>query len=326
MLNETHYPSKWSVAFVFLVIVLMIAGVFAWAFYFNLGTLIVTSSHPLQMIISGENVECVEKSCEISKVPGVYNVQVFSEGYYDQRFSVELGRFTTLRKEVNFQIVPYLQEYSDNLPKREATEIQLLVNDQTTELVNTLDSTSIASFESLKNPILDTAEMRSVIIDDGRMFVVDMESGRKLRRFGDLINVEAADINDKGTRTVFFAKLDPTLPSMWLWFHDADEMTPQTLLTNPDFFVWVEDSEHEAFLLSKTLVNGEEDSFIEEFLDGVDFSEQALALYRYNFDTASAQFISFFEEERQPKKLHSIAGRYFLEYVDQSIDELIVSE
>jgi hypothetical protein len=326
MLKETHYPSKWSVVLVFLVIILLIGGVFAWAFYFNLGTVTVTSVQEFQMSVNGDGVPCEKKSCEISVPPGEYSFKVNAEGYYPQDFRFQVERFQDLDKEISFILIPFLQDYDDKkLPERETSKYVVQASGSDKAIIDSASKESIASFETLIDPVLSYGGNQLTVVDEGRLFFVDLDTGRKLRRFDDDIYVNRAETNSDGTRTLLFVEMDDR-DILWMWFHDNNELFPLTWETADDLFQWQYNSVNLAYVISDQLVNTGDESFIDDLLSVTEIDRQPFGLYAYNFDTDEAQLIQVYEDEKNPKEFLIIAERYFILYEDESVEELIVSD
>ncbi len=325
MLNETHYPSKWTVATFFLIIFLMIVGVFAWAFYFNLGTLKVIADREFQMFVNGETLDCQTGTCSISLPPESYIVNVKSEGYYSQEFLVQVPRFESFTKSIEFDLIPYLRASDKAFEDEEFSfAYRLEKKDEMTQLLAQNDDL-ISSFESLNDPVFSFGAQQAAVVDEGRLFFVDLETGRKQRRFDDDIFVRAAKVAKDGIRTVLFVTVDD-IDQVWMWFHDSQELFPMTWSFEADLFAWDIEKTQSAYLITKDLGGSEDESFLDDLLDVVDLETGSTALYRYNFDSDESQLIEVFDLNKTPKRLLRNGLEYFIEYEDSSVDQIVVSD
>src|SRR5690606_18179934 len=216
MLNEPHYPSQWSVAVVMGIIALLIAGIFAWAFYFNFGTLHLSTTRNFTATVDRKSYSCVSE-CDISLPPGVYDVLVQAEGHYDQTFTVDISRWKIREYSFAFQLIPYLkQSLLAELPIEEAsgffrTESSLQVLYRSTAA----GDVRVAEFESLKQPFFQISGQNAIVVDSGRAFFVELATGRKIRRFDDTVQVRTALLSNSGKRVLFFVELQDS-PFIWL--------------------------------------------------------------------------------------------------------------
>jgi hypothetical protein len=325
MLKETHYPSNWTVTVVFLVIFLLIVGVFAWAFYFNLGTIRVEANQTLQMTVNGDAVKCLENTCEVTLPPAVYQISLSSSGYYEQSFPIEVLRFQTINRQITFDLIPYLSDFSASLPQKENLKFEFISVGLGSGLFESESGDLVTSFDSLIDPDMSLGEGYASIVDDGRLFFVDLKTGRKQRRFDDDLKILRSHTSPDGIRSIIFALMDEQ-EYIWMWFHDNNELQPITWLTQPNLFQWRGDLVNSAYVITDELSSKEDESFLNDLLDVAETIQSPLSLYSYNFDTDKVQFVVRFDEDKIPQELHKINERYFIEYDDDSYDELIVAE
>jgi len=326
MLTEAHYPSKWSVALVFFVIMLLIAGVFAWAFYFNMGTLIISADRDFELEINGEVNSCLEASCQLQLPPTVYEATVSAEGYYDEVFYVEIVRWKEFSKDLKLSLVPYLQDISSSdLPAPIAGKAffkKSAEGDQALYLRENGDEKLVASFESLKDPKVQAAGNTAIVIDDGRIFFVDLVEGRKLRRFDDSVEIIDALMSDAGKRVLLFVKMQD-LEQLWVWYDETNELMPLSWYEMPEYVKWESGTDHRLYVLSDKLTDETDENLIGELIDSIETEEEKLTLFKYNLDTEKARKINIFAGVL-PSELIKTDERYFVRFEGDVYQELVV--
>lgn len=321
MLNEPHYPSKWSVLLVFLVILLSIVGVLAWAFYFNLGTIIVSSDRGFSLEVGGESYDCSDGTCELSFAPNIYELVARTNGYYDESFSLEVLRGQQVEKDLPFQLIPYLQSITaEELPPVEPNRAQLKPEGEGMGFY--LGERFVTAFETLSSPTVLAAGNTGLVVDRGRLFFVNLENGRKLRRFDDTITVNDVLLSDNGKKLLLFVQMQG-IDQLWLWLNDSDELLPQPWSESADRVQWQPSVDHRIFVITDQLQDTSGNSIFAEFVGSVDQFEEEVALFSYNLDSAEAKKIADFEEQ-SPERLIRRGERYFVEFEDGELQELVV--
>lgn len=328
MLNEPHYPSKWSAALVFVVIILLIGGVFVWAFYLNLGTVVVKADRGFTLQAGGESYDCSQGSCTVSLVPKSYELVAQATGYYDESFDLEVRRWHDVEKELVFRLIPYLTVYADEALPAEAEPLlrfvageggkqQLYMKDETGERL-------VTTFDSLQDPVVQAGGEKAVVVDQGRVFFVQLRDGRKLRRFDDTVIVHDALMSDGGKRVLLFITMKG-IDQIWLWYEETSELVPLDFYEPPEFIQWQPGVDHRIFIVTDQLRDETQESFIDEILEtaGPVPDGGALALFQYNLDMGKAQLIAEFEE-RDPQRLLRRGDRYFVEFEGAEYQELVV--
>lgn len=322
MLNEPHYPSKWSVAAVFAVIVLLMVGVFAWAFYFNFGTVKVSADRNFVLEVNGESHPC-STSCEVKLPPKIYDALATSEGHYEEKLVFDVTRWGTVEREISFQLIPFLKaiEVSEVPPDEPKAYFQTRGNRKALYVRNEEGERLVTEFESLKDPRVTVAGKTGVVTDSGRLFFVDLESGRKIQKFDETTEVRAASISDDGKRILLFISMNGG-EVLWVWDNETSQVSPLNWYESSDLVQWDFGVSHRLFVVTNKLVDEAQSSVIEEVFQSVD-QEKPVALYRYNLDSGKAQQVATFEEKK-PVKLFRHTDRYFVEYEGGAVEELVV--
>ncbi|MGE3278420.1 MAG: hypothetical protein AB7J40_01280 [Candidatus Altimarinota bacterium] len=322
MLNEPHYPSKWSVAIVFAVIVLLIGGVFAWAFYFNFGSVHLRSLQNFTVTVNGDTYSCVPE-CEISLPPGRYDFAANASGFYDKSFELDVSRWQTQEQDVAFELIPFLKPSSltEIPPMEERSFLRTESGVQVLYLKTAEGERRITDFESLIDPQLQVSDTNAVVVDSGRAFFVDLETGRKIRRFDDTVRVERALLSDRGKRVLFFVKLgDDDL--LWIWDHETNQLSTLSWYEPMERIVWRDHEDHRLFVISDHMSDSANTALLDELVQNVD-PEKPLGLFSINLDTEEVREITLFEE-KLPRKFLRRADRFFVEYEGGTFDELVV--
>lgn len=322
MPDEPHYPSKWTAAIVFLIIFLLIGGIFAWAFYFNYGTLALRAEQRFTAEVQGEAYSC-DRVCEIDLPHGSYDAIVRSEGYYDQSFSVDIQRFQAFEKNLVFDLIPYLKPISvQEVPDESALPYRFVAGVGTEMNLVSQDGVLITSFESLQAPSLQVVGDSALVLDSGRAFFVTLADGKKLRRFDDTIQVNDARLSDHAKRTLFSVAMQDT-DFLWVWLHESSEL--MTLAWNEPMgrVQWQPGVDHRLFVISDQLRDASQASLIDQVVESVQPNQRMLGLFSYNIDTDEAQLLaSFFD--KNPLQLMRRGDRYFVEYEGGAVEELVV--
>ena len=322
MESEIKY---WSVALVLFVILLMMAGVFSWAFYFNLGEVDFHADRSFSVTVNGDTTAC-SSSCTLSLPPGSYPVRAEAEGSYSQDLTILITRSETLDQPLTFHPVPYLRPISaEEVSPDEAATIQLIKASSGEQRLVSTDSsapTPLATFESLVDPSLSCGRILCTIVDEGRVFIIDLLSRRKRRLFDDSVIVSSAQVSQNGQRALLFLELEG-IDQVWVWYQQSSQIAPTSLQEPASRLVWFPDSDYEILALSQTLRDTTERSVIEDFVSSITEAEQTWSLYRYNLDTKSAQAIAEFTADQIPLQLLHRQQRSFIEFADGEWQELV---
>lgn len=322
MPDEPHYPSKWTAAIVFLVIFLLIGGIFAWAFYFNYGTLALRADRNFTVEIKGESYVC-DRVCEVELPHGTHRAVVRTEGYYDQSFSVDIQRFQVLEKDLVFDLIPYLKPIStQELPPEPSSPYRFVAGTGTAMNLVSTEGVLVTSFESLQDPVVQIAGDSALVLDQARAFFVRLSDGKKLRRFDDTIAVKGALLSDLAKRTLFSVTLKGA-DFLWVWLDETNEL--MTLPWNESIVrvQWQPGVDHRLFVISDQLSDASQSSLIDQVVESVQPDQKVLGLFSYNIDTDEAQLLaSFFD--KNPSQLLRRGDRYFVEYEGGVVEELVV--
>lgn len=325
MFNEPHYPSKWTVVTVFSVLLLLIIGVFAWAFYFNLGTILVRSDRSFVLEGAAEAITCDQASCEMRLPPGSYDFIAHADGYYDESFRVVLERWTLAEKTLDFELIPFLQELQlSEIPEEDPLPVSLQFRSGKMQLISLENDEEriLTDFESLREPLVRVGGNQIVVVDEGRLFFVDLESGRKLRRFDDSVYVNDAFVSDNGNRILLFVRMED-VDHLWLWFTESSELVPLLWYAPPSLLQWESDVEHRIYVITDQLQESDDPSLFADILDRAEITVSTLQLFQYNLDTGEARSIRDFSGKVPTDLLHR-GGRYFVQYEEGDFEELVV--
>lgn len=325
-LEEPHYPSKWTVALVFGVILLLIIGVFVWAFYLNLGTVIVRGDQVFTVEVNGDVHQCAEGTCEISLSPGLYDFTAHSEGYYEESFSLQVERWSEVDYPLRFVLVPFLQELEEaDLPDEDKLPVRVNRTNGTIQFIREDAGIEniVTEFETLSDPQVRLGGNLALIVDKGRIFFVDLESGRKQRRFDDTVSVYDALVSDNGKRALLFLSMEGS-DFIWLWFNETSELMPLQWYENPEFVQWERGVDHRIYVISDQLQERSDPSLFADLLQTVNLSEPELHLFQVNLDTDEVKTIHSFSSLEKPVRFMLRDGRYFVEYEEGNIEELFV--
>ena len=326
MSSEFHTPSKWSVAIVFLVIIAMMGGVFAWAFYFNRGKIIVRADKGFTLEVNGETIDCSATTCKVSLAPQEYEFKLSSEGYYDELFTLEVIRWQEFTKELKLTLIPFLQDIkSRDIPPDDQSVVFFKKGADSKLLLMRREGDSenlVSTFESLKKPTAQIAGNMAVVVDEGKAYFVNLEDGRKLRRFDDTVYIYDARLSDDGKRVLMFVKMDE-VDQIWVWFNETNNLTPLTWYAPPEFVQWEIGVEHRFYVITDQLNVEETPSIFDDFLEDSETDINGLALYNYNMDTDRAVLISDFSD-KDLQGLTRVGDRYFVQYAGTEFQELVV--
>ncbi|MDP3975761.1 MAG: hypothetical protein Q8P95_02480 [bacterium] len=322
MLAEPHYPSKWSVVIVFLVIFLMIGGVFAWAFWLNFGTVHLSSDLAFLARVRGEEHYCPTR-CDLELPPGTYSFEAVAEGYYPETFSLTLSLWGELSQQLTFRFVPVLQESPlASVPGAEILLFTFQRSGQDYHLYDLRDEEPrfVSSFQSLDSPKIHAAGNLAVVLDQGRIFFVHVGDGRKQRYFDDTVRILEALVSDGGERVLIFAEAKG-LKQLWLWHEPSQELRPLSWYAEPGFVQWQAQAEHRLFVVSDQLQDQEGRSLAGDFVDAVS-SEKVVktGLFSYNLDTEKALLLA--ELDQLPRQLLRRGERYFVQVEEEQYREL----
>ena len=327
MADEAQYPSKWTIAAVFTVIILMIVGVFAWAFWLNVGNIVVSADHSFTLDANGETHDCSGKSCSLSLPPKTYTMIAHSIGYYDETFTADVARWSDLEKAISFRVIPYLKSVTaQEVPPVDSQKIHF-TKEQNGAMRLVLDQDSVqkvvTTFGSLKDPKVQMVGDLAVVTDEGRVFFVTVSDGRKLRRFDDSVTIHDALLSDDGKKILFFVKSNG-VNALWLWFNEGNELTPLSWYAPPESVQWERSVNHRLFVISDELMPTEHSSDLEKVLGSVQTARQQPALFQVNLDTNQVVQLASFDTSKVPSGLVRRGDRYFIDYTGGVFDELVV--
>jgi len=325
-LNEPHYPSKWSVALVFSVILLLIIGVFVWAFYVNLGTVIVSGDQSFSVKVNGDLHQCAEGSCEISLPPGFYDFTAQSDGYYEESFSLLVERWAEVNYPLRFVLVPFLEELAESdLPDQDKLPVRVNRTNGTIQFIREDAGVEniVTEFETLSDPQVRLGGNQALIVDKGRLFFVDLESGRKQRRFDNTVFVSDALVSDNGKRALLFVSMEGA-DLILLWFNQTSEMMPLQWYEKPEFVQWERGVDHRVYVISDQLQEKNNPSLFADLLQSTNLAEPEKSLFQVNVDTDEVKSIYTFSELKKPVRLMLRDERYFVEYEEGNVEELVV--
>lgn len=322
MLNEPHYPSKWSAAVVFGIILLLIGGIFSWAFYFNFGTLELISTRNFNAAVNGKTYSCLTR-CDISLPPNSYDVLVQSEGHYDQSFTMNIVRWDTAQAEFAFQLVPYLKQSSLTEVPVEEPRASFRTESGSQVLYVTMETgdQAVTDFESLKEPVVRVSEKNAIVLDSGRAFFVDLLTGGKIRRFDDTVQISDALLSDRGNRVLFFVELQGNR-FIWMWDNEENQLTPLPWYEPVEALEWEVDQDHRIFVVTDQLTDPSQSSLLDQLSESAGNAPKVNGLFFYNLDSGEARQVATFGSEKPT--LFRRGDLYFLKYQDGSIDELVV--
>lgn len=204
-----HYrPTSSAVLWVLAIVVVLIAGIFVWGYWINVGTLQIKGEFPFRIFAGAQDGFCSnEVDCRFDLSPGVYDVSLEKQGYYPQKRSVALLRGETALLSVGFELIPFLEPYEGDLDLeargplvewgevvsygwREERAVYVKAREdgpaeQSEEaevfLWNGKTSESVAFFDTLDHPSVFLGDRDVVLMEDGRIFVVDLVDKRRER-------------------------------------------------------------------------------------------------------------------------------------------------
>ena len=292
----------------FFVIILLIAGVFGWAFWLNKGTLVVKSDREFRIELNGEIKICAQGLCEIKLTPREYSVVARSNGYYDETLAVDVSRWSISEKILNFELVPYLKDVS-------AADVP--VDD-----VKPISKEVLSLFESLKDPMVKQAGNTALVLDQGRIFFVDLDTKRRVRRFDDTVQVNDARLSDDGDKVLLFVKMAGQ-DLLWIWKNSLSELTTFDWYEKSEFIQWAENKSHIFYIITDKLVDLEKKTILEDAAAIVETQQNPLVLFKYNLDTDDAKKIEEFSGET-PVSLLRRGDRFFVSYASGRYRELVV--
>lgn len=331
--NDPHYPSAKSVALVFFVIFILMAGVFVWAFYLNYGTAVLIADQPFTVSVNGNDYDCSAQTCRIELPPRSYEFLAQAAGYYDQTFRLDILRNREKNYTIDFELIPFLQDYAEkNLPAvpdmgygfQPGEKIGVL------NLVRSSDRAVVTSFDSLKNPNLQVSGSLGLVVDTGRVFFVNLSDGSKLRRFDDSVEIVDAKLSDLGNRVLLFVRMKnkggnatADAAQLWVWHQDREELSPLPWYEPPERVSWDIGVDHRILVITDQFHVQGKDSLMEQVLNTPGLAAPELLLYRYNLDTDEKKLIEGVDVSLV-KTLIRRGDRFFVEMGDQQVKELVV--
>lgn len=318
MLDDPHYPSPKSVLGFFIVIVFLMVGVFAWAFYFNFGTISFSASQIFSVQVNGKNILCTTSPCLLSLPPNTYRFVASSEGFYDQSDELTVSRWKETTTVLSFEKIPFLQPFSSPLPdykpegffEQRGSVKHLVVRQK-----------PIATFESLQNPTVQVQGDWALIIDPPRAFQVNLIDGRKLRRFDDSIEVKAALLSDQG-KTMLFDVIMKGASVLLFFDQDSSQVTTLSWYEPISQIVFAKGQDSRIIVISKTLRDSKKPSILEEVVTSTNGSENLLGLFQVSLQSEEIRQITLFSGA-VPRSLMRRGERVFVIYEQETIDELI---
>jgi len=180
----------------------------------------------------------------------------------------------------------------------------------------------VTSFDSLVEPELHTGNGLAMVVDQGRFFVVNLESGTKHRRFDETVRVNHALLSDNGEQVLLFVRFQSE-QQLWLWDNERQELEPLNWYEDVSFIQWEIDVDHRFYVITDQLEEITEPSLFQEVIDTASPDQDSLALFQYNVDTGDSRQIIVFDDKK-PLQLLRRGERYFVEYEDETLEELIV--
>lgn len=322
---QAHNPSRWSVVVVFVIIIALIGGIFFWAFFLNVGTVRVSSSDHFSLQVNSSTYECTPE-CEIELPVGQHRFIASREGYYNEIFSklVEMGNVET--EEVSFRLVPYLDLLEDvSVLERSESGFGFVNTADGRDLISA-DGELVVSFESLLSPELHVGGKIVAVVDEGRLFIVDVEQKRRRRLFDDSLEVVSAQVSDNGERVLIHVLSDEE-PQMWVWRPQSAELMPSFDYFDPASVVWYPGEDHKLVLVVEDVALYEDQSgILDDLLSSVTEAEDRVAgLVVFNLDTRDFEVVNEFPLG-SPTEIFRVQNRVFLAYTSGDYQELVVQE
>ena len=329
MILEPHVPTKWKAIGVLSAILLLIVGIFVWVFAIHVGTVIVEADRGFTLKANGVSSDCSGARCELKLFPNNYDFVAHAEGSYDETFSARVERGRTIEKSLQFRLVPYLEEALSELPKADAAASSASLRRSSEGLMSLFFTPSggeerlVTTFETLQDPKVRFGGNLLVIIDQGRLFFVDLDSGRKTRRFDESILVSDALVSDRGKRVLLFLNAEGR-DQLWIWQVESSEIIPLPWYEEPSLVQWDLFGDHQLLVITDELLAGSESVF-DQILSTVPSqgSSGSLTLFLYHIDTGKADEVVVFSEEL-PMSLDRIQDRYFVALKGGQYRELVV--
>jgi hypothetical protein len=322
MLNEPHYPSSSSVLLVFGVIFVLILGVFAWAFYFNFGSVQLSAARNFTVDVNGKTHSCVP-ACEIDLPPNTYDFAARSEGYYDEIFTLDVARWDLISLDLKFQLVPFVRSAaSGDIPDAiDTAVVKNIAGKQSLYVTTDGVEKMITDFESLTDPIVRVSPVNALVVDRGRAFFVELESGRRIRRFDDTVQVLDALLSDDGKRSLFFVKTQER-EFIWVWDNELNQLSILPWYVDAKYVQWDIDQDHRFFVITNQLSDADQTSFLDQLVQDPT-AIKPMGLFLYNLDSTVARQLVVFDE-KVPDRIFRRGDRYFMEYAGGEFEELVV--
>ncbi|GEM_PF-5587973 len=110
---EIHKPSKKQAVLFFLFSLALAAGVVAWTFFLNQGTLVVEGDAPFRVKAAGKQWTCENSPCSMKLAPGGHTVTLEKEGFYDDTKSAIIQRWRETKLAASFQFIPTVKEVGE---------------------------------------------------------------------------------------------------------------------------------------------------------------------------------------------------------------------
>jgi len=195
-------------------IIIVAAGYFVWSNFISRGTLRLLGPAPFTVeIVLGETIECSTSPCDIKGKSGNIQLIITKEGYDSVVGTFKIGRWKTTDVELNFELIPYLEEVFviPNEIEKYRYEIDF---DEAKNLHKLFDAKdplkrAIVYFQKkIKNPKIFGGESEALVIDkdasENTAYRVDLASKtRDIIDDYDFSNTENGVWSDNGDYFVF---------------------------------------------------------------------------------------------------------------------------
>lgn len=106
--TEIHKPSKKQAILFFFFTLAAAAGVLAWVFFLNKGTLVVEGAAPFSVYAGAESVNCSSSPCSLKLVPRKYTISAKKDGFFDESGEIEIKRWVESKFAFSFKMIPKL--------------------------------------------------------------------------------------------------------------------------------------------------------------------------------------------------------------------------
>ncbi|MDF2379495.1 MAG: hypothetical protein P1V18_04735 [Candidatus Gracilibacteria bacterium] len=320
---QAHNPSRWSVVIVFMVIFGLIGGIFYWAFFLNIGSVVVSASRDFQLLVDDDVLECPLR-CQIELPVGSHQFVASVEGYYNETFKRTIVIGDRLEVELDFHLIPYLKDEVDFPETEEEDEYILKASSIGKDLVRISSGERLVSFESLKNPVLDAGGNIVSVVDEERLFLVNVENKRRRRLFDDSVLVQQALVSDGGERVLLHVVVDQQ-SQMWVWEPSVDALTPLSEYEKMDRVVWFPGEDYKLLMVVDDVELYKDGGLLDDLVASVSGPEPVVGLISFNLDTLEAEILNEFEIGA-PTRIIRLSDGVFLEYSASEYQELVVRE